>query len=339
MPGVDAAGAASPVRRARGRACSRSGCYEADGTYIVVQLIEKSAAEGRGLRQGRRRRSSPSCARPAAAPSSATGSRRAARSSTKDGKIKPMPELIARDRRQGQAAAGGLPALHDLAVACCDPRSRPALGEPRSRRAPRFSVDFADVLDGGPISPRRLPFHFQAHGGVGRLVLADLSVGPLIVDRLELEVTDLGTDPGSAAAERFQRRRTRLRTLAVRITAAALDERVAAGAQAPRGARDHAAVGAARRRLRLGARARRRRARRRRLSLPHPARPRRHPPARAREHGPRPRPPADAGPGDRGSHPRRAARRDRRPPASSSGRTRAGCATSRSISSARCCGT
>ena len=31
---------------------------------------------------------------------------------------------------------------------------------------------------------------------MGRLVLADLAVGPLHVDRLELEVTDLGTDPG-----------------------------------------------------------------------------------------------------------------------------------------------
>ncbi|MBA3499958.1 MAG: hypothetical protein H0T65_06285, partial [Deltaproteobacteria bacterium] len=73
----------------------------------------------------------------------------------------------------------------------------------------------------------RLPFTFQASGGVGKLALAELPVGPVIIDRLELEVTDLGTDPGITPAERFQRRRTRLRGLAVRMTTAALDERVA----------------------------------------------------------------------------------------------------------------
>ncbi|MBC7974229.1 MAG: hypothetical protein H7138_04535, partial [Myxococcales bacterium] len=78
------------------------------------------------------------------------------------------------------------------------------------------------MFQGGSATSRRLPFHFQAHGGVGRLVLGDLSVGLVTVDRLELEVTELGTDPGMAAAERFQRRRTRLRGLAVRITPAAL---------------------------------------------------------------------------------------------------------------------
>ena len=57
-------------------------------------------------------------------------------------------------------------------------------------------------------------------------MLSDLSVGPVRVERLELEVSDLGTDPGAAAAERFQRRRTRLRKLDVRIAARALDTRV-----------------------------------------------------------------------------------------------------------------
>ena len=73
----------------------------------------------------------------------------------------------------------------------------------------------------------RLPFTFQASGGIGRLALSELPVGLVIVDRLELEVTDLGTDPGVIPAERFQRRRTRLRGLAVRMTTAALEERVA----------------------------------------------------------------------------------------------------------------
>ncbi|MBV8760761.1 MAG: hypothetical protein JO257_25940 [Deltaproteobacteria bacterium] len=78
----------------------------------------------------------------------------------------------------------------------------------------------------GTAGARRLPFTFHALGGVGRLALTDQNVGALHVDRLELEVTDLGTDPGNAAAERFQRRRTRLRSLAVRLAPAALEERV-----------------------------------------------------------------------------------------------------------------
>jgi tetratricopeptide (TPR) repeat protein len=72
----------------------------------------------------------------------------------------------------------------------------------------------------------RLPFQFQAHGGVGRLALSDLALGLFTVDHLELEVTDLGTDPGVTNAERFQRRRTRLRRLTVRAPAASLDQRV-----------------------------------------------------------------------------------------------------------------
>jgi len=82
------------------------------------------------------------------------------------------------------------------------------------------------VLEGDPAGPRRLPFRFEALGGVGRLALESMSVGPLIVDRLELEVTDLGTDPGAAVAERYQRRRTRLRSISMRITASRLDERL-----------------------------------------------------------------------------------------------------------------
>ena len=83
------------------------------------------------------------------------------------------------------------------------------------------------MLEGTAAGVRRLPFTFHAHGSVGRLALADLTVGPVHVLRLELEVTDLGTDPGAAAAERFQRRRTRLRALDVRIPASALDHRLA----------------------------------------------------------------------------------------------------------------
>ncbi len=79
----------------------------------------------------------------------------------------------------------------------------------------------------GP-SQRRLPFVFETSGGVGRLVLEDLTVAPLLIDRLELEVAELGTDPGGTTPpERFQRRRTRLRSLTVKIPASAIEERVA----------------------------------------------------------------------------------------------------------------
>lgn len=80
----------------------------------------------------------------------------------------------------------------------------------------------------GTAATRRLPFTFHAHGGIGRLVLADLAAGPVHIERLELEVSDLGTDPGATSAERFQRRRTRLRALTTRITGTALDQRVEA---------------------------------------------------------------------------------------------------------------
>jgi lipopolysaccharide biosynthesis regulator YciM len=64
---------------------------------------------------------------------------------------------------------------------------------------------------------------------VGRLVLGEAAVGAVRVERLELEVADLGTDPGPAvAAERFQRRRTRLRQLVLRVPGAVLDDRVEA---------------------------------------------------------------------------------------------------------------
>lgn len=83
------------------------------------------------------------------------------------------------------------------------------------------------MFEGGPATPRRLPFRFQAHGGIGRLALTDLSVGLVTIDKLELEITELGTDPGATVAERFQRRRTRLRSLAMRFAAPALDARIA----------------------------------------------------------------------------------------------------------------
>jgi hypothetical protein len=82
------------------------------------------------------------------------------------------------------------------------------------------------VLEGDHAGPRRLPFRFEALGGIGRLALENLVVGPVVVDRLELEVSDLGTDPGHAVAERYQRRRTRLRTIALRLTVAQLEERL-----------------------------------------------------------------------------------------------------------------
>jgi Tfp pilus assembly protein PilF len=85
------------------------------------------------------------------------------------------------------------------------------------------------VLDGPSSRPPgagRLPFRLQPHAGGGTLALADLAVGALLVERLELEVSDLGSDPGAATAERFQRRRTRLRQLAVRLTREALADRV-----------------------------------------------------------------------------------------------------------------
>ncbi len=82
------------------------------------------------------------------------------------------------------------------------------------------------MLEGDRSGPRRLPFSFEALGGLGRLALTDLTVGPLLVDRLELEVTDLGTDPGNAVAEKFQRRRTRMRSITLRMTSAQLEARV-----------------------------------------------------------------------------------------------------------------
>ena len=45
------------------------------------------------------------------------------------------------------------------------------------------------VIAGGSAAPRRLPFHFQAQGGIGRLTLGELAVGLVTVDKLELEVS------------------------------------------------------------------------------------------------------------------------------------------------------
>ena len=61
----------------------------------------------------------------------------------------------------------------------------------------------------GTAGKGRLPFSFNAANGVGRLALSELEVGPVSVQRLELEVNDIGaTDPGMALpAEKFQRRR------------------------------------------------------------------------------------------------------------------------------------
>lgn len=82
------------------------------------------------------------------------------------------------------------------------------------------------MSEGNAAGARRLPFTFHAQSGVGQLAIEQLAIGPVTVERLELEVADLGTDPGGAKAERFQRRRTRLRTLVTRIVAPAVDERV-----------------------------------------------------------------------------------------------------------------
>ena len=53
----------------------------------------------------------------------------------------------------------------------------------------------------GTTGPRRLPFAFHATNGIGHLALTELQVGPVSLQRLELEVSDLGTDPGSTPAE------------------------------------------------------------------------------------------------------------------------------------------
>ena len=82
------------------------------------------------------------------------------------------------------------------------------------------------MLEGDHAETRRLPFSFEAKGGIGRLALEGVTVGPVVVDRLELEVTDLGTDPGKAVAEKFQRRRTRLRALAMHVSTESLEQRV-----------------------------------------------------------------------------------------------------------------
>ncbi len=84
---------------------------------------------------------------------------------------------------------------------------------------------FAKVLEGELATPRRLPFSVRTLGDTSTLTLNSLSLGPLIVEHLELEVADVGTQPGPAVrAERFQRRRTHLRAVTLRVTAPKLDE-------------------------------------------------------------------------------------------------------------------
>jgi len=75
---------------------------------------------------------------------------------------------------------------------------------------------------------KRLPFALTTVGGLGRLLLVEHVAGLVRIDRLDLEISDLGTDPGPGAIERYQRKRTRLRTVALRIATAGLDDRVRA---------------------------------------------------------------------------------------------------------------
>ncbi len=105
---------------------------------------------------------------------------------------------------------------------------REALGPPRgkgltSARPRRIWSIFASVLEGDAVVPRRLPFRLELLGGVGRLGLDPTAVGPLVVDRLDLEV---GDPDAAGPVERYQSRRTKLRALAVRLTAARITERV-----------------------------------------------------------------------------------------------------------------
>lgn len=80
-----------------------------------------------------------------------------------------------------------------------------------------------------------LPFQLRSAGDGVRLALGDLeAIGNLRVD-LELEVpaaADEAALPAAQALERYQRRRTRLGTLEVRVDQAALDRHVAARAAA-----------------------------------------------------------------------------------------------------------
>lgn len=78
--------------------------------------------------------------------------------------------------------------------------------------------------------PGRLPFTFQVQPGGGRLTLSGYIVGPLHIERLELDVATPVVAPNDSTPQRYQNQRTRLRSLAVRVSAAALGERVAATA-------------------------------------------------------------------------------------------------------------
>ncbi|MDX2092524.1 MAG: tetratricopeptide repeat protein, partial [Kofleriaceae bacterium] len=86
------------------------------------------------------------------------------------------------------------------------------------------------MSDGEP-APKRLTFSVHALGGVSRLSLSPKDLGPLQIERLELEVADPTTaitaSQAAPIAERYQRRRTRLRSLALRISSLHLEARVA----------------------------------------------------------------------------------------------------------------
>ena len=70
------------------------------------------------------------------------------------------------------------------------------------------------MSDGEP-APKRLTFSVHALAGVSKLWLSPKDLGPLQIDKLELEVADPTTETAAPIAERYQRRRTRLRSLAL----------------------------------------------------------------------------------------------------------------------------
>ncbi|HRC58896.1 MAG TPA: hypothetical protein PKU97_23395, partial [Kofleriaceae bacterium] len=75
---------------------------------------------------------------------------------------------------------------------------------------------------------RRLPFTFRAKGGAGRLLLSRQAIGPYLdLERLELELAQVSVEePDDAPAERFQRRRTQLGKLTLRVGQDALRLRI-----------------------------------------------------------------------------------------------------------------
>ena len=79
----------------------------------------------------------------------------------------------------------------------------------------------------GGSAPKRLTFGVHAQGGIRRLALHPRDLGTLAVETLELEIDDATTATEAPVAERYQRRRTRLRGLALRISTSHLEARVA----------------------------------------------------------------------------------------------------------------